>query len=153
MNEPRSLLRAVLDTNIYVSGTILSLGAPFRLLEAWRQQAYILVSSELIILEIARVFYYPRIKERYGIDDEDIAQLLASIKADALLVAGDYEVTDVSVDPNDDMFLACALEGEADYIVTGDPDLLNLKYYQGIQIVTASQFLDRLNELTEKQNR
>lgn len=148
MSEPRPLPRAVLDTNVYVSGTILSQGSSYRLLEAWRQQAYILVTSELIILEIERVLHYPRIKERYCIEDEDISQLLASIRADAFVVAGDYEVDDVSVDPNDDMFLACGLEGDADYIVTGDPDLLNLKYYQGIQIVTATQFLSWLRGLS-----
>ncbi len=56
-----------------------------------------------------------------------------------------YEVSGVSPDPDDDKFLACALEGQADYIVTGDPHLLNLKQYHGINILKPYEFLKRIS--------
>jgi predicted nucleic acid-binding protein len=49
-----------------------------------------------------------------------------------------------SRDPDDGLFLACALEGHADYLVSGDPHLLEIKHYHGVQILTPRQFLDIL---------
>ena len=138
------LLRAVLDTNVYVSGTILSRGTPFELLEAWRGQQFILVTSESIIAELERVLRYPRIRKRYAVTAQAVARLIASLRADALVTPGDYEVSGVSADPDDDQFLACALEGQADCVVTGDPHLLDLGRYHGIEILTPREFLDRL---------
>ncbi len=59
-----------------------------------------------------------------------------------------YEgVTAVRDDPSDNIFLACALEAGADYLVTQDPHLLNLKYYRGIQIISLEQFARSLNAI------
>jgi uncharacterized protein len=142
--EPPPILRAVLDTNVYVSGTILSRGTPFEVLEAWRRQAYILVTSEAILAEIERVLRYPRIRDRYAVAEPDITRLVESLRADALIVPGDYQVAGVCADPDDDKFLACALEAQADCIVSGDPDLLDLGGYQGIAILKPHEFLERL---------
>jgi putative PIN family toxin of toxin-antitoxin system len=143
-DETSPLLRAVLDTNVYISGTILSRGTPFEVLEAWRRYEYILVTSEAIIAEIERVLRYPRIRDRYAIAEEDIARLTASLRADALVISGAYEVSGISSDPDDDKFLACALEAQANCIVTGDSDLLVLECYQGIDILKPHKFLQRL---------
>ena len=127
--EAPSPLRAVLDTNVYVSATILSRGTPFEVLEAWRQQVYILVTSKSIIAEIERVLRYPRIRDRYAVTEQELERLVESLSADALVVPGDYEAGTISSDPDNDKFLACALEAQADCIVTGDPDLLDLGCY------------------------
>ena len=141
MREAAPLLRVVLDTNVYISGTILSRGVPYEILEAWRRSEYILVVSEAIIAEMERVLHYPRIQDRYGITDGDVDRLITSLQTDALLVAGNYEVRGVSADPDDDKFLACALEAGADCIVTGDPDLLDLGQYQRVNILSPRTFL------------
>ena len=130
------LLCVVLDTNVYVSGTILARGTPFEVLEAWRQQRYILVTSDAIIAEIERVLRYPRIRDRYSITEADIARLAASLRADALVVPGVCTIPPTCSDPDDDKFLACALEAGADCIVTGDPDLLTPGSYEGIAILS-----------------
>lgn len=142
--EGPPLQRVVLDTNVYVSGTILSHGTPFDILEAWRRQAYVLITSEAIIAEIERVLHYPRIRDRYTVNEQDIERLVESLRADALVIPGDCEVSGVSPDPDDDKFLACALEAGADCIVTGDPDLLDLGCYQGIDILKPREFWERL---------
>lgn len=144
VEQPPFLLRAVLDTNVFVSGTILSHGTPFEVLEAWRRQAYILVTSEAIIAEIERTLRYPHIQDRYAVTEQHIARLIAALHADALIVPGEYRVRGVSSDPGDDKFLACALEAQADCIVTGDADLLNLVCYRGIDILKPYEFLERL---------
>jgi putative PIN family toxin of toxin-antitoxin system len=138
------LLRVVLDTNVYVSGTILPRGTPFEILEAWRWHEYILVTSEAIMAEIERVLRYPRIRDRYAVTEKDIARLLASLRAEALVTSGDYEIRGVTSDPDDDKFLACALEARANCIVTGDPDLLVLKRYYGVDILRPHEFLGQL---------
>ena len=138
------LLRVVLDTNVYVSGTILARGTPFQILEAWRQQAYILVTSEAIIAEIERVLRYGRIRDRYGIAEADIGRLAASLRADALVVPGECTIPPTCSGPDDDKLLACALEAQADCIVTGDPHLLTLGGYRGIAILKPHEFLARL---------
>jgi uncharacterized protein len=66
------------------------------------------------------------------------------IKELALMVSLD-DISAVSRDPNDDHILACAVAGQADYIVTGDLDLLSLETYQDIPIVTAREFSERLS--------
>ncbi len=59
---------------------------------------------------------------------------------------------EVSRDPKDNMFLACALEGHADYIVTGDRDLLDIVTYQGIQIVRVYDLVTLLDATTEEES-
>jgi predicted nucleic acid-binding protein len=66
---------------------------------------------------------------------------------DALVLEDLYQVRR-SRDPQDNLFLACALEGHADYVVSGDAHLLEIKYYHGVQIVTPRQFLGLLKAST-----
>jgi len=142
MSETAPLLRAVLDTNVFISGTILSRGVPYSILEVWRRSDYILVTSEAIIAEVERVLHYPHIRDHYGITDGDVEKLITSLRTDALVIAGNYEVRGVSADPDDDKFLACALEAGADCIVTGDPDLLDLGQYQRVNILSPRAFIN-----------
>jgi putative PIN family toxin of toxin-antitoxin system len=99
--------RAVVDTNVLVSGVIALHGAPRRILEAWHAGQFTLVTSEAIIAEVARVLRYPRIRDRYNLAEDDVKTVVDSLKADTEVVAGLYEVRR-SADPADDMFLACA---------------------------------------------
>lgn len=140
------MLRVVIDTNRFVSSLLNRQGVPARVIDAWRNRNYLLVVSEAIITEIRRVLTSPGIQSKYSILDQDIEALLLLLNQEALVVPGLAEVTGaVPNDPQDEIFLACALDGEADLIVSGDKHLLNLKAYQNIPILTANQFLDRLN--------
>jgi uncharacterized protein len=82
---------------------------------------------------------YPKVRKyiRRGLDPElwfeDIVVL-------AQFVAGEYEVAGVSDDPDDDKYIAAAVEGRAAFVVTGDPDLLALKEHEGIRIVSPRAF-------------
>ncbi|MDP3014590.1 MAG: putative toxin-antitoxin system toxin component, PIN family [Candidatus Subteraquimicrobiales bacterium] len=140
------MLKAVLDTNVIVSGTISSSGAPYEVLEAWRYREFTLIASEKIIEEVERVFEYPRIKNDYNLDSKLINKILVCLKKYSVITSGKLELDVIKDDPTDNMFLSCAEEDGADFIVSGDEHLLNLRIYKGIQIITPQQFLKVLKE-------
>jgi putative PIN family toxin of toxin-antitoxin system len=139
----------VIDTNLFVSSLLNRQGAPARVIDAWRNRNYLLVVSEAILTEVRRVISSPRIQSKYSILDQDIEALLVLLNQEALVVAGQADVAGaVPDDPQDEIFLACALDGKADLIISGDKHLLNLQEYQNIPILTAGQFLDKLSKET-----
>lgn len=141
------MLRVVLDTNQFVSSVLVHHGLPAQVLDAWRQRVYLLVTSPAIIAEIRATLAYPRIRRKYPLTDEQVEQLVTLLEQDALVVPGVADATGaIPDDPQDEMILACAIEGMADLIVSGDRHLLDLGEYQGIQILTAREFLNRLRE-------
>jgi putative PIN family toxin of toxin-antitoxin system len=141
------VLRAVFDTNLFVSSALVSEGLPVQALDAWRAHQFVLIISSAILAEIAATLHYDRIRRKYGVTEGDIGDLLALLSADAVVVPGQSDVAgSVPDDPDDEIILACALDGQADVIVSGDRHLLALGSYRGILILTARQFLDRLAE-------
>ena len=139
------MLKAVLDTNVFVSSLLVKAGLPAQVLDAWRERRYLLVTSPAIIAEIRATLNYPRIRRKYAITDEDIEQLVVLLEQDALVVPGDADVAgSIPQDPADEMVLACAVEAQASAIVSGDRHLLDLDMYQDIPILTVRQFLERL---------
>ena len=139
------LLRVVLDTNIVVSSLLSSKGAPARIMDAWRAMRFLLVVCPAILQEIRATLHYPRIQRKYGLSVEVIDELMALFARDALVVPGNVCVAcGIPADPKDEMFLACAVEGQADLIVSGDRHLLSLGAYRGVPIVTAQRLLEEL---------
>ena len=136
--------RAILDANVYVSAAIRPEGPPGRILERFvRESAFDLVLSPAIVDEVLRALTYPKVRKHIRAEAnpqvwfQDIAVL-------ADLVAGAYQLHGVCEDPDDDKYIAAAVESRAAFVVTGDPDLLNLKEHAGIRIVSPRQFLDVL---------
>jgi putative PIN family toxin of toxin-antitoxin system len=137
------VLRVVVDTNLIISGTAASSGAAYELLEAWREGKYILVTSPQILSEIHDVFMRPKIQSTFGFTEEDAQKVIKTFSAQAYVTAGTAVIPTVSPDPDDNMFIACAIEGSASYIVTGDKHhLLPIQTYNGINIITARYFID-----------
>ena len=142
------MIRVVLDTNIIVSGTISSSGAPFDIMEAWRKRRFILVTSSSILKEVGRVFEYPKIEKSYGLSPKTIESILIGLAKYSVVTPGELSVHEIKDDPADDMFLACAVEGEANCIVSGDKHLLQARAYLDIPIMNAQQFLAFLEKRT-----
>jgi uncharacterized protein len=141
------MLRVVIDTNVILSGLLSRKGAPAELLNAWRERRFLLLSSSAIVAEVRAVMQYPRIHKKYHLSDEVIEQTITLLEHDALLVAGDANVAgSVPDDPKDEMFLTCAIDGQANIVVSGDHHLLDLRVFRDIPIITARQFLDQLNQ-------
>jgi len=139
------MLRTVIDTNVIVSGVISKKGPPAQLLDAWSDHVFDLVISAAIISEIQRVLSEPRLKHAFNVTDERIARLIEALHKDSILVPGTAHVHGaVATDPSDEKFLAAGLDGNADMVVSGDRDLLEIESFQGIVILTPRQFLDQL---------
>lgn len=142
------MYRAVVDTNLIVSGTASLHTPPYHLLEAWRQGKYILVTSPILIEEVSEVLRRPKLQRELHLTEQDRQDVLATLSTQAFITAGTVSVDVVANDPDDNQLIACALEGSATHIVTGDKKhLLQLKQYQGIQIVTARTFLEDALEI------
>ena len=136
------MLRAVLDANVYVSAIIQPAGTPGRLIERFlRNASFEVVLSPSIVDEVLRVLAYRKVRKLLrGADAqlwlEDIV-VLADVVADTQLSA-------VCDDPDDDKFLAAALEGRASHVVTGDRRFLAVGEHAGVEIVTPRAFLNLL---------
>lgn len=138
-------MRWVADTNTVVSG-LLWLGNPGRVLEAAALGKLTLYTSPPLIDELITVLQAPKLAPRIGRSGLTIGQLLLRYLDVAIVVQPATIAPVVITDPDDDHVLACALAAQADLIISGDADLLNLKAYQGIPIVTASEAMTRLDK-------
>ena len=133
------MLRAVLDTNVIVSALILR-GSTTRLADLWQEKKFLPLVSKEILEEYFRVLAYPK----FRLLTEEIKEL---VERQFIAFAEPVEVKEVqkviSEDPSDDIFLACAVSGKAQYLVSGDQHLLTHKSYKGIPIVSVSVFLSK----------
>ena len=129
-------MRVVLDTNIFVSGIFWG-GIPNQILESWVSEKFDLLLSEEILKEYERVLY----KISKGKKDQLVNQWLLFIAENSLIVNVKKRFK-LSIDPDDDKFIECAVAGSAKYIVSGDSHLLDLKNVMNIEIVLASDFVN-----------
>ena len=136
------MMRVVLDANVLVSATLSPRGTPAQILNTWRAEQFNLVISEAILAELDQVFRYPKIAKRLRWSEEQLQAFLDNLAAIAILTPGALTLTVITDDPPDNRYLECAVEGAADYLVSGDRLLLNLKTYQGVPILTPRAFLD-----------
>lgn len=137
-------MRAVVDINVFVARLLAPVGAPTQVFDLWEAQAFDLVVSEPILVEYARVLAYPHLARRLQLDAPAIAELIAALRQLAILVEPTESLTVIESDPADDRFLDCAVEGGAEYIVSGDKHLLQLVEYRGIQILPPAAFVTLL---------
>lgn len=140
----RRMLKAVVDTNQFISSLISKKGPSAKLIDAWRDYKFLLIISQDILTEMKRVFYYPRIITARHLNKQDIETFIAFIEKRATIVSHTPSVEAIKDDPDDNKILACALEAQADYIVSGDEHLLSLHQYQNIKVVTVREFLEIL---------
>jgi hypothetical protein len=144
------VLRAVLDANVYVSAALRPEGPPGRIIERLlRDAAFEIVLAPGIIDEVLQALSYPKV-QRLIRRDLDPELWFEDIIVLANLVVCTRTVSGVCSDPDDDKYLAAALEGRAAFVVSGDRHLLMLAEYEGVRIISPRAFLDLL-ESYEKQ--
>jgi len=137
------VLRAVLDANVYVSAFVRPEGPPGQIVERFlRDQAFELVLSAEIVEEVLQALAYPKVLKaaRTKVEPElwfeDILMLAEFV--------ADQPIEPVSEDRDDDKYIAAAIEGRASFVVSGDPDLLDMKEHAGVRMVNPRAFLDLL---------
>ncbi len=134
MSEQKDKMKAVVDTNVIISAFLKPGGTCSAIIQTITEDKFELVFSDEIMDEYLEVLI------RKGINLKLIRELNSLLAEKSLKTKGLYKV-ERSEDIKDNMFLACALEGRADYLVTSDPHLGNIKYYHGVQIIGVRQFL------------
>lgn len=137
-------LKAVIDTSVMVSVAFARQGLAKELKDMIADEHFLLVTSKPILKELYQVLHHPRIIKRFSPSEDDINEFIGLIVEKALITEGLYNADGITEDPADDMFVACALEAKADYIVARDPHLRNLKHFHGIQIVDVSIFIEKV---------
>lgn len=139
------MIAATLDANVLVSGFAgfaLTESTPGELMRRWRAAAFLVVLSEPIIDEFERALAKPYFSKR--LSAERRAADVALLREEARVVELHTRVVGVAADPADDMVIATAVDGGADYLVTGDRALLDVRAYRGISIVSPRHFVDLL---------
>lgn len=138
---------AVVDTNVFVSGTINLHGRPRQVLLAWLEGRFDLILSEQQYDELTSVFERPKIARLFRVSQDEQIELIARL-ASTIHVTPSYLEPIAVRDPKDEHILAAAIDGNAEFLVTGDNDLLTLAddpRLGPLKIVTVAQFLDAIS--------
>ena len=136
--------KIVLDTNVLLSGLITTSGNAARIIDAARNGDLQIVLSPILAQELSEVIVRPHIVQKYPLVSQQAEILLDYLRANAIWVKGLPKQRIVAADADDDFVIACAIDGEAEYIVSGDTDLLSIGRYENIIIMSPRQFVDLL---------
>jgi putative PIN family toxin of toxin-antitoxin system len=131
-------LRGVFDNNVLISAALLG-GVPRKAFDILLDKGIVLVSVP-VLLELADVLNRPKF-DKYVTHDERMRFMVNFLK-----VAEMTEISEsitVCRDPKDDKLLELAVSGTADFLVTGDKDLLVLNPFRGVEIISPREFLDK----------
>lgn len=132
-------IRVVFDTNVVVSALGFG-GRPLEaLLRAFDEDVQLIASDE-ILRELERVLAY----DHLPFTEAEQTRYPHILRLEAEIVVPENTI-EIVRDSDDDMFLECALEGDAEYIVSGDSDLLDLHSVEDIRILTPAELIDILN--------
>jgi putative PIN family toxin of toxin-antitoxin system len=135
-------MRAVLDTNVLISGVIAT-GVPHDLLVAGFNHEYQIVVSVATLTEFRETLLkYP---DRFQMDEAEVQAEVETVRYFAEFVDPQEDITAVEADPDDDKFLEAAVAGDVDYLISGDGHLLSLDSFRGIDIVEPRTFYERLD--------
>lgn len=140
------MLTATLDANVLVSGILGYLrdnSTPGILLRRFEAKTFHLVLSGHILDEVNRTLKRPDVARRLSFPEADDAR--RALNRQAKLISITASVQGIATHAEDDLVLATALSGNADYLVTGDKGLLSVGSYRGVRIVTPRDFLDILD--------
>ena len=134
------MLKLVLDTNTLVSAFFWE-GNESKLFEKIEEGKILLFTSLEILKEAEEVLKRPKFKEVIMSTKQTPNEIIQKIISISHIVFGPKLNINICRDPNDNMFIECAINAKADYIVSGDKDLLTLKEYANVKIVTTSEML------------
>lgn len=134
-------MRVVIDTNTVISGFLWG-SYPRQIIDLVRTQEITVYTSSFLLQELSEVLSRPKFYQRIQTVIEESPESLVNNYRNLVKIVEIYQVEKIVInDPDDDQVLACAISANADYIISGDRDLLTLKLYQNIPIVTAREFM------------
>ena len=131
------MIRVLPDTNIIIS-SVFWRGNPYEVVRKGILGEYQLVISAEILDEVVN-----KLRNKFKFPEESIQELIDILMTYCHIIDVKSKF-DVARDKNDNKIVECAFDGKADYVVTGDPDLLVLKEFRGIKIIAARKFLEEI---------
>ena len=134
----------VLDTNVHVGTATISQGPYGPIEQARRAGKFTQAVSEPILKEYKHVFLKPAMRDVHKMSEADVEQYIDNLRDGSIVTPGKVKVNAVKDDPHDNKFLACAIEANADAVVSGDHHLLDLKTFRNIPIITPGHYIDHL---------
>src|SRR5581483_2187700 len=120
-------LRVVLDTNVYISAFTHPKGVPAKVWQQAITRQYTAVISPAIMIKIARV-----LRLDFEWDEKQLTARLKLVAKVAEILRPGITIDAIKADPDDNRIIECAVDGNADLIVSGDQHLLKLENYRGI---------------------
>ena len=127
----------------------MSVGPPYQIINHWRKQNFVMVVSPQLLSEYEEVMNRPEITKYTGLNPKETTCYITEVKNRAHVTKGELTLNILEGDPDDNMVLACAQEGSATHLVTGNRKHFPFTEYKGIQIVSPREFLSFLpNVLT-----
>lgn len=130
---------ATVDTNVLVSGTLFG-GVPGTIISAAVDRRFTLALSPAILNEYEEVLS----RSKFGLAIDAVEVLVRDMESRAFVVHPTKMHKVVADDPDDDAVIDCAVEANADIIVSGDGHLTELKQIEGIPVVTPAKFIEML---------
>ena len=140
--------RVILDTNVIVSAFLKPASNPALILSLFLEDYLTLCLCEEIWTEYREDLQRQKFQQ---LDHESIKKFFSIIRAKALWVVPRVSVNILKSDPQDNKFLACALEAQADYLITGNAKHFPLKKFHSAQIINPKDFIELIGEaISEK---
>lgn len=133
------MIRAVLDANVLGPGLTLDHGLLVTILRLWQADRFELVVSDHLIAEIQITLAKPYWEAR--IPEERVKRALVSLRRTGIRVVPDPDIANVATHWHDDIVIATAVSGNAEYLVTGDKELLRIRRFRDVVFVSPSEFL------------
>ena len=129
-----NLVKVLLDTNILISAMVFG-GKPKQILNSILEEEFLAITSPILLAELKEVLNkkFPQRETDFTLTIKNIEEIFRTIQP--------KEIINILRDDDDNRVLEAAIEGNCEYIVTGDKELLRLKSYQNVKIVTAGEVL------------
>jgi len=139
------MLKITIDSNVIISALLKKDSVPAKVVLYVLSNCQ-LYTSRYILEELEDVLKRPKIKRVIGWDNNRINRYLAGLEEASILLEHPPMLEIIKEDPTDNNILACAIAAQVDYIITGDNHLMQLGNFEGIQIVSPSEFLTTLQK-------
>jgi len=146
------MVRIVLDANQFVSALLKPGSNPDLIMRLVRREKVLLLLSDAICAELLRVLTYPKIRNRLNRSEESLSEFIDKLRAVAVVIPGAVKLPPLQSDPSDTKYLECAVEGKADFIISGDHHLTDLNTFQKIRVVAPATFLTIVGHYDDNPN-
>lgn len=134
-------MKVVVDTNVLISHFISPKGNATKIFHKWENAEFIYLASAPILIEYREVLFSDKVRRYHQLSVQEMNEAIAKIETQTEHVEVEGTLTGMTIDPDDDKFIECAVNGGAEFIISGDKHLLNLKTFEEIEIVDPATFL------------